>query len=113
MNSTIKIAANILEDINQTNTRNEDIQRTKARLGEFLKGKKWESQVKHGQYIRHTDQQLVSEESASIWIWWKDLKAETESELVATQDQVLQTKYHATKILQTETEDNVSNKTRQ
>jgi hypothetical protein len=37
-------------------------------------------------------------------MWWKDLKAETESEIMATQDQVLQTKYHATKILQTETE---------
>jgi hypothetical protein len=33
-----------------------------------------------------------------------DLKAETESEIVATQDQVLQTKYCATKILNTETD---------
>jgi hypothetical protein len=32
------------------------------------------------------------------------VKAETESEIVATQDQALQTKYHATKILQTETD---------
>jgi hypothetical protein len=30
------------------------------------------------------------------------LKAETESEIVAAQDQALQTKYHAAKILQTE-----------
>jgi hypothetical protein len=33
-----------------------------------------------------------------------DLKAETESEIVVAQDQALQTKYHATKILQTETD---------
>jgi hypothetical protein len=33
-----------------------------------------------------------------------DLKAETESEIVAAQDQVLQTKYYATKILNTETD---------
>jgi len=32
-----------------------------------------------------------------------DLEAETESELVAAQDQTLQTKYYATKILNTET----------
>jgi hypothetical protein len=31
-----------------------------------------------------------------------DLKAETESEIVAAQDQALQTKYYATKILKTE-----------
>jgi hypothetical protein len=33
-----------------------------------------------------------------------DLKGETGSEVMATQDQELQTKYYATKILQTETE---------
>jgi len=32
------------------------------------------------------------------------VKAETESEIIATQDHPLQTKYHATKILQTETD---------
>ena len=33
-----------------------------------------------------------------------DLKAETESEIVAAQDQALQTKYYATKIWRTETD---------
>jgi len=60
--------------------------------------------VKHRDCIRSTDRQIVSEEITFVLIWWKDLKAETESELMATQDQVLQTKYHATKILQTATE---------
>ena len=32
------------------------------------------------------------------------MKGETESETIAAQDQALQTKYHATKILQTETD---------
>jgi len=33
-----------------------------------------------------------------------DLKGETESEITAAQDQAFQTKYHVTKILQTETD---------
>ena len=33
-----------------------------------------------------------------------DLKEETESEIIAAHDQAVQTKYHATKILQTETD---------
>ena len=37
-----------------------------------------------------------------LWLSKGDLKAETESEIVAAQDQVLQTKYDATKILNTE-----------
>jgi hypothetical protein len=37
-----------------------------------------------------------------LWLSKGDLKAETESEIVAAQDQALQTKYHATKIFQTE-----------
>jgi hypothetical protein len=47
----------------------------------------------HGQYIRNTDRQLISEEDTFLWISKRDLKAETESEMVAVQDQELQTKY--------------------
>jgi hypothetical protein len=39
-----------------------------------------------------------------LWLLRADLKAETESEIIAAQDQALQTKYNATKILQTETD---------
>jgi hypothetical protein len=39
-----------------------------------------------------------------LWLSKGDLKAETESEIVAAQDQALQTKYHATKLLQMETD---------
>jgi hypothetical protein len=51
MNSTIKTAAaKVVEELNQSNenseTEKEDIQHTKARLGESLK-KKWESKVMH------------------------------------------------------------------
>ena len=36
------------------------------------------------------------------WLSRGDLKVETGSEIIAAQDQALQTKYHATRILKTE-----------
>jgi len=48
--------------------------------------------------------QLISEEGTFLWLSKGDLKAETESEIVAAQDQALKTKYYATKILNTETD---------
>jgi Ni,Fe-hydrogenase III component G len=78
------------------------IQNTKARLAESLK-EKWENKVMNGQYIRSIDKQPIGEENTFLWLSKGDLKAETESEIVAAQDQALQTKYHVTKILQTET----------
>jgi hypothetical protein len=49
----------------------------------------------NGQYIRSTDRQLIGEEDTLLWLSRGDLKAETESEILAKQDQALQTKYHA------------------
>ena len=107
MNSILKTAAKITEELSQPSEKSDakqgGIQHTKARLGESLK-KKWENKVMHGQYIRNIDRQLISEEDTFLWLSKGDLKAETESEIVAAQDQVLQTKYYATKILNTETD---------
>jgi len=72
-------------------------------LGESLK-KIWKNKVMHGQYIRNIDRQLIGEEGKFLWLSKGDLKDETESEIVAAQDQALQTKYYATKILNTETD---------
>jgi len=58
----------------------------------------------HGQYIENIDRKLIREEDTFLWLSKGDLKAETESEIVAAQDQGLQTKYYATKILNTETD---------
>jgi hypothetical protein len=52
----------------------------------------------HGQYIRSMDRQLIDEEDTFLWLSWGDLKGDTESEIIATQDQALQTIYHATYI---------------
>jgi len=48
------------------------------------------------------DRQLISEEDTFLWLSKGDLKAETESEIVAAQDQALNTKYYTTKIIHTE-----------
>ena len=75
----------------------------KAKLAEVLQ-KKWESKVTHGQYIKNMDRQLIGEEDTFFWLLKGDLKAETESEIVATQDQALHTKYYGKKILKVETD---------
>jgi len=49
-----------------------------------------------------SDRQLISEEDTFLWLSKGDLKVETKSEIVAAQDQALQTKYNETKILNTE-----------
>jgi hypothetical protein len=107
MNSIIKLSAKITEDVSQLNVKNDakqdKIQHTKAKLGEGLK-KNLKNEAMHGQYIRSIDRQLISEEGTFLWLTKGDLKAETESEIVAAQDQALQTKYYATKILNTETD---------
>jgi len=63
-----------------------------------------EKQIMRGKYIRNIDRQFISEEDTFFWLSKGDLKAETESEIVAAQDRALQTKYFATKILNTETD---------
>jgi len=107
MNSIIKTVAKITGELSQPNeksdTKQDGIQHTKARLAESLK-KKWKNKVMHGQYVRNIDRQLINEQDMFLWLLKGDLKAETESEIVATQDQVLQTKYYVTKILNTETD---------
>ena len=50
------------------------------------------------------DRQLISEEHTFLWLSKGALRGETESEIVTAHNQALQTKCHATKILQTETD---------
>jgi hypothetical protein len=95
MNSIVKLAAKFTEDLNQLNEKSDakkgEIQHTKAKLGEVLK-KKWKNKIMNGQYMRNIDRQLISEEDTFLWLTKGDLKAETESEIVAAQDQALKTK---------------------
>jgi len=102
MNSKLKAAAKITEKLSQpdekSDVKQDGIQHKKESLGESLK-KKWKNKVQHGQYIRNIDRQRISDEDTFLWLSKGDLKAETESEILAAQDQALQTKYYATKIL--------------
>ena len=50
------------------------------------------------------DRQLIIEEDKFQWLSRGDMKGEIESEIIEAQDQALETKYHVTKILQTETD---------
>ena len=77
---------------NNNNNKQDEMQHMKERLGEVLK-KKWKNKVMHGQYLRNMDRQLISEEDTLLWLSKGDLKAETKSEIVAAQDQALNTKY--------------------
>ena len=76
----------------------------KVKIGRVPKEKMEKKRVMHGQYIRNRDRQLISEEDMFLWLSKADLKAETESEILAAQDQALQMKYYVTKILNTETD---------
>jgi GMP synthase PP-ATPase subunit len=94
MNSIVKLATKITENLSQLNgkndTKQDKIQHTKAKLGEVSK-KNWKNKAMNGQYIRNIERQL-SEEDTFQWLTKGDLKAETESERVAAQDQTLQMK---------------------
>ena len=50
------------------------------------------------------DRELIGGEDTLLWLLRGDMKGDTGKEIIVTQDQTLQTEYHATIILQTETE---------
>jgi hypothetical protein len=68
----------------------------KIKIRRVLK-EKWESKIMHDQYIRSEDRQLTDEEDAFLRLSGGDLEGEIETEIIATQDQALQTKYNAIK----------------
>jgi hypothetical protein len=89
----MKAAAKITEELSQPNENSDakqnGIQRTQARLEEPLK-KKWKNKVMNGQYINGMDRQFISVGDTFLWLFRGDIKAETESEIVAAQGQALQ-----------------------
>jgi hypothetical protein len=90
MNSTIKVVGKVVELLNQSNENSnstkQGIQHIKAKSGGSLK-EKWDNKIIHGWYIRSTDKQLISKEDTFLWLSREDLKVQTESEIIAAQDQ--------------------------
>jgi hypothetical protein len=58
------------------------------------------------QYIRSIDRQPIVAEDTLLWLSKGDLKGKIESEIIAAQDREIKTKFHTTKILKTETDNN-------
>jgi NADH:ubiquinone oxidoreductase subunit F (NADH-binding) len=65
---------------------------------------KWQGKKMHGQLSRNLDEKLVDIEQSYRWLKSGDIKGETESIIVAAQDQVISTNYFKNKIFKEETE---------
>ena len=65
MNSVLKLATKIIEELSPPHVKSDGTQHTKARLRDVLK-EKWKNKVMHGQYIRNIDRQLISEEDTFL-----------------------------------------------
>jgi hypothetical protein len=68
-----------------------------------IKGK-WQEKEMHGQFPRSLGEKLVDKEQSYQWLKFGDIKGETESTIVAAQDQAICTNYFKRKILKEETE---------
>jgi len=56
----------------------------------------------HGQLPRNLEEKLVDIEQSYCWLKFGDIKEETESTIVAAQDQAISTNYFKNKILKEE-----------
>jgi hypothetical protein len=65
---------------------------------------KWEEKMMHGQFPRSLDEKLVDKEQSYRWLKFGEIKGETESTIVAAQDQAISTNYFNRKILKEEIE---------
>ena len=65
---------------------------------------RWHWKRMHGQLARNLDEKLVDIEQSYRWLKSGDIKGETESTIVATQDQEISTNYFKNKILKEEIE---------
>jgi len=65
---------------------------------------RWHGKRIHGHLPRSLDEKLVDIEQSYRWLNYGDIKGETESTVVAAQDQAISTNYFKNKILKEETE---------
>jgi hypothetical protein len=75
----------------------------KNTITQNIKGK-WEEKRMHGQFRRSLDEKLFDKEQSYRWLKFGDIKGETESIIVAAQDQEISTNCFKRKILKEEIE---------
>jgi hypothetical protein len=54
---------------------------------------RWEAKRLHGQFKRSLDKGLIDKEQSYRWMKFGDIKGETESVIMAAQDQAVSTNY--------------------
>jgi hypothetical protein len=77
-------------------------------ITQIIKGK-WEEKWMHGQFPRSLDEKLVDKGQSYRWLKFGDIKGETESTIVAAQDQAICTHYFKRKKLKEEIESRCCN----
>ena len=90
--SVVLQTARCLKTEVQKETRN-----VKESIAEKTK-ERWQGKRMHGQFPRNLEEKLVEIEQSYRWLKSGDIKGETESTIVATQDQAINTKYFKNKI---------------
>ena len=83
--------------------RSTDRNKNKENIAEKTK-ERWQRKRMHGQLSRNLDEKLVDIEQSYRWPKSGDIKGETESTIVAAQDQTISTIYFKHKILKEEIE---------
>jgi len=84
-----------------------EVQRETRKLKDSIAEKtkeRWQGKRMHGQFPRNLDEKLVDIDQFCSWLKSGDIKGETESTIVAAQDQAISTNYFKNKILKEEIE---------
>ena len=97
MTLRIKIAAKVVEELNQISECS-DMKKKAYNMQkqdqESPYKKKWGKKNNGRKVNYNVDRQLLSEEDTLLWLLRRYIKAGTETELIAAQDEALQNKYH-------------------
>ena len=73
-----------------------EVQREKRNMKDSIAEKtkeSWHGKRRHGQLPRSLDEKLVDIEQSYRWLKYGDIKGETESTIVAAQDEAIRTNY--------------------
>jgi hypothetical protein len=69
-----------------------DTKQIKTIIARNLK-ERWEAKTLHGEFPRSLDEGLIDKEQSYLWLKFGDIKGETESVIMADQDQAINTNY--------------------